>query len=91
MIFKTISGSIYEIRDGQVRRINPEHKKQADGEWVTLLNEPVVEVGKRVHLSLQSLADLGPDDLENTVRGDVLSVTSRLTTEVEWIENTDHD
>lgn len=87
MIFKTVSGSIYEIQDNKVRRVNPEHKKRADGDWVELLEAPVVEVGKRVSLAMRSLAELGPDDLDNTVRGDVLSVTSRLTTEVEWIEN----
>lgn len=87
MIFKTVSGSIYEIQGNKVRRVNPEHKKRADGDWVELLETPVVEIGKRVSLAMRSLAELGPDDLDNTVRGDVLSVTSRLTTEVEWIED----
>ena len=62
MIFTTYSGSTYEIKDGQVRRLNEGYAKRADGEWVTLSNDPVVEIGEPVVMILESLAIRGPDD-----------------------------
>ena len=62
MIFTTYSGSTYEIKDGQVRRLNEGYAKRADGEWVTLANDPVVEIGEPVVMILESLASRGPDD-----------------------------
>ena len=62
MIFTTYSGSTYEIKDGQVRRLNEGYAKRADGEWVTLSNDPVVEIGEPVVMILESLANRGPDD-----------------------------
>lgn len=86
MIFKTVSGSHYEIQDGYIRRINPLEEKRADGEWIELIEEPNVVVGERVTLVMKSLAPYGPDDYEKTIRGDVLGVTARITTEVERID-----
>ena len=62
MIFTTYSGSTYEIKDGQVRRLNEGYAKRADGEWVALANDPVVEIGEPVVMILESLASRGPDD-----------------------------
>lgn len=62
MIFTTYSGSTYEIKDGQVRRLNEGYAKRADGEWVTLANDPVVEIGEPVVMLLESLASRGTDD-----------------------------
>ena len=62
MIFTTYSGSTYEIKDGRVRRLNEGYAKRADGEWVNLANDPVVEIGEPVVMILESLASRGPDD-----------------------------
>lgn len=64
MKFKTVSGSEYEIRDGLVRRINPEHEKRADGEWVRLINNPDVRVGECAIVTTESLRRFGGDDYE---------------------------
>ena len=60
MKFTTYSGSTYEISDGKVRRLNPDYEKRADGDWVTLFNDPDIEVAVLV---LESLAKRGPDDV----------------------------
>lgn len=87
MLFKTETGSLYEIEEGMVRRVNPDHPKMADGEWIELIQEPEVEIGKRVSLVTTSLFPYGMDDLETTIRNDVAlqNVSVRLTTEVVWI------
>ena len=76
--FTTESGSVYEIRNTpwdyqEVRRVNPDAPKRADGQWVRLIDvSPLVE-GRAVIL-LTASPD-GPD-----------SATYRTTTIVTSIE-----
>jgi len=82
MIFHTETGSTYEMKDGKIRRINPEASKRADGEWVTLLNDPYIEVGVSALLVLEPLSGYGPDDYGVEDGG----VTTRRTSYVTSIE-----
>lgn len=79
--FKTESGSEYVINDGMVRRVNSKRGKRADGEWVRLINDPVIEVGARAVLVVESLRRFGPDDLKT---GDELAAdySTRITSEI---------
>lgn len=83
MKFLTESGSIYEIDGNHVRRINEGYEKRADGEWVRLVDPPlIVREGEPVVLRLESLANYGPDDYENTVQVTPDAETVRVTTPV---------
>jgi hypothetical protein len=54
----TESGTKYQFnKDHQVRRIEALHDMRQDGEWLKVLNEPVVEVGKPVEMVIQPLGD----------------------------------
>lgn len=83
MKFLTESGSIYEIDGDHIRRINTEARKRADGEWIRLLEEPVVWEGYPVRLVMESLSSHGPDDYGN--RDSVEPMTIRTSTPVERI------
>ena len=85
MIFTTISGSKYEIKDGLVRRVNPGYTKRADGEWVRLINTPIVEIGEPVLLTMDSLSEYGADDY-GTPPEDSSPYTTRVTSLVSSIE-----
>ena len=85
MIFYTESGSAYEIIGNEVRRLNPDDPKRADGAWVTLHHHTPIEIGKRVTLTMDSLTEYGPDDF-GTVTAD--PITTRTTTPVTGIEVT---
>ena len=67
MKFRTKSGSEYEIVEHPagkvVRRINTNYQQRVDGEWVRLLNEPVIEVGGQAILTMPSLSEFGYDDI----------------------------
>lgn len=82
MRFKTETGSTYEIRGDEIRRLNPDYTKRADGEWVRLLNSPKVEVGYRVLLELEPLHEYGEDDSGVDSQGVVPDVTIRTTSRV---------
>lgn len=82
MKFWTESGSVYEIKEFKIRRINDHYQKRADNEWVELLNEPQVELGHRVVLVTESLSRYGSDDYGHDEGG----VTWRTTTPVTRVE-----
>ena len=87
--FVTSSGSVYEIRDGSVRRINRTAEKRADGEWVKLLEPPVVKKGFQVVLVTEPLECFGPDDSGDwPTQPDNrnLYYSTRITTPVIYIE-----
>lgn len=67
MKFRTKSGSEYEIVEHPagkvVRRINTNYQKRVDGEWVRLINNPVIEVGEQAVLTMPSLSEFGYDDI----------------------------
>ena len=86
MRFKTVSGSEYEIVNhpsgSVVRRLNTKYKKRVDGEWVRLLNEPVIEVGGQALLVMPSLSEFGYDDIgtpEELASEYMTRVTSTIT------------
>lgn len=86
MRFKTATGSEYEIvqhpSGSVVRRLNAKHEKRADGEWVRLLNEPVIEVGEQALLTMSSLSAFGADDIgtpEDLASEYTTRVTSTIT------------
>lgn len=82
MKFLTESGSMYEIDGDHVRRVNEGYGKRADGEWIRLLEEPVVWEGYPARLVMESLSSYGPDDYDNT---EPSNMTVRTTTPVERI------
>lgn len=81
MKFSTYSGSEYEIQDGMVRRLNSNYGKRADGEWIWLIEEPVVKVGESAILRMKSLSSYGEDDLW-TPREHTTAITTRITSTV---------
>lgn len=83
IVFETESGARYGMRGGKIRRLNPDHKKRADGEWLRLVNEPEIEVGRRAILLLEPLSGYGADDLGNTGEA---TITQRITTPVIGVE-----
>lgn len=83
MKFQTVSGAIYQIEGDHIRRVNPNYRKRADGEWVRLWEQPQVELGLPVCILMDSLSDHGPDDYGNHLSGE--GVTQRRTTPVERI------
>lgn len=87
MRFTTESGSQYELDEDQkhIRRVNVDHGKRGDGDWLRLYNHTEIEVGVRVLMSLESLAHAGPDDFR-TRPEDASAITTRLTTVVTEVE-----
>lgn len=88
MKFKTASGSTYEIWSPHyentgtyIRRVNEEHSKRADGDWVPLVNEPTIVVGEQAVLVMESLRPYGGDDY-GTPDEAADSVTTRVTSTV---------
>lgn len=86
MRFKTVSGSEYEIQDGEIRRLNALAGKRADGEWLTLIQEPVIEIGESAIIRTESLRTYGPDDY-GTPDGEADPFSTRITSEVTEIYN----
>lgn len=84
LVFETYSGSVYHIRSGKIRRLNPNAEKRADGEWLTLYNRPEIEVGRGVYMILEPLASHGADDYGMYCPESIL--TERMTSEVVGIE-----
>lgn len=85
MIFKTVSGSEYEIShsvlsgEKLVRRVNAGSSKRADGVWLRLINKPVIRVGQRAVLMTESLAPYGYDQPSSSAGS---AASTRITTEV---------
>lgn len=75
--FDTVSGSTYWVDDSaspwRVCRTISTHDLRADGDWVDLLEEPTIEVGRPVLLLMPVL---DPPQFEGA------EVTSRLTSDV---------
>lgn len=71
MIVTTQTGSVYEIDIDamKMRRTNKEADLRKDGEWVSMLKEPVIEMGRSMILYLEPLSDN-------------CSITTRFTTKV---------
>ena len=86
MKFMTSSGSMYEIESGRVRRVNPGHEKRADGEWVTLVNDPAIRVGEQAYLVTESLRRYGSDDY-GTSDDEASPHSIRVTTPVTYISD----
>lgn len=61
MIFKTQTGSIYEVDGLSVRRSGQSHDLRQDGEWNTLLSAPQVTLGQPVTFIM---APLSPPQFE---------------------------
>ena len=78
LAFETWTGSRYEINHGKIRRLNPDAEKRGDGNWYTMYNRPVIEVGQSAYLMMESLSHLGADDY-GTEGG---ALTTRTTSEV---------
>lgn len=76
MIVKTETGSVYEldIENMRMRRSNSVESLRRDGEWVTMLKEPIVELGRTMILFLEPLSDH-------------CSITTRFTTIVKEIKD----
>ncbi len=76
MIVKTETGSVYEldIENMRMRRSNSVESLRRDGEWVTMLKEPIVELGRAMILFLEPLSEHQ-------------SITTRFTTIVKEIKD----
>lgn len=77
MRFGTLSGTIYDIEDGKVRRApnGEDPGMREDGEWVELMvATPYISIGYPAILALAPLGEGG--------------MTIRTTTEVTWIGDT---
>jgi hypothetical protein len=59
MIVTTQTGSIYEIDidEMKMRRTNKGEDLRRDGEWISMIKEPVIEIGRSMILYLEPLAD----------------------------------
>lgn len=81
MRFKTLSGSHYEIQDDRIRRVNENYEKRADGRWLRLLDEPLIDVGWPVVLKLEPLSEIGPDDFGDEAEASphTIRITSAVT------------
>jgi len=80
LTFTTETGSTYQVDGDRVRRLEYVHGKRGDGEWLKLLNEPIVTVGSNVFFLLESLSDRGADDYGNSIEADMTTrMTSRVT------------
>lgn len=84
--FDTVSGSTYWIDDSarpwRACRVVSTHDLRADGEWVEMLNHPMVEVGRPVMLLMPVL---DPPQFEGA------RVTQRLTSDVTEVRTHDRD
>jgi len=58
----TESGAVYQIDGDRIRRVNKNHEKRGDGQWLQLLTAPTITVGGSMLLQLQPLDSFGPDD-----------------------------
>lgn len=76
MIVKTETGSVYEIdiKNMKMRRSNSEESLRRDGEWITMLKEPIIELGRTMILFLEPLSEYQ-------------SITTRFTTIVKEIKD----
>ena len=83
LVFETMSGARYWIKGGMLKRLNPNDEKRGDGEWLKLINEPAIEVGRRAILLVEPLSSYGPDDFGNTEEA---AFTQRITTPVIGVE-----
>lgn len=87
--FETATGSTYEIVEhpsGRViRRVNSEAGKRADGEWIRLVNDPLLAVGESAYLAMESLSNYGSDDY-GTHKEDASPYTFRTTSTVTKVE-----
>ena len=80
LTFTTETGSTYQVDGDRVRRLEYTHGKRGDGEWLRLLNEPIVAAGSKVFLLLESLSDRGADDYGGRIEADAtIRITSRVT------------
>lgn len=84
LVFETESGARYWIKDGRVKRLNPNDVKRADGEWVAFYDYPVLDVGYSAVLRLAPLSGYGQDDFGNLE--DTTVFTTRTTTPIVGIE-----
>lgn len=85
----TESGAVYLYEPGRIKRLaaDSDYEKRADGEWLTLYNEPTFKIGWRAFLVVRSLAALGPDDHGTLPENTDPYVTTRITTPVVRIED----
>lgn len=60
MKFDTETGSTYEIQGALIRRLGT-HDLRGDGDWLLLVSEPTLEVGKSALLTLEPLTKYGAD------------------------------
>ena len=79
VVFYTDSGSIYEVQSGMIRRYNPEHVKEGDSEWHTLMTPLELRVGQSAHIVTNSLSGYGEDE-EGPILG--TKYTTRTTSPV---------
>lgn len=80
MIFKTFTGSLYEVDHGEmrVRRIGgekpPTARQGEDGEWTMIEEISPIEVGKSVIFVWKMEADNGLITLKTTVTSEVTEI-----------------
>ena len=86
MIFKTVSGSEYEIQGDKIRRVNTTATKRGDNDWQTLQVQPILTIGMPATLVLDSLSKYGPDDY-GTKPEDASPYTIRTTSTVTEVYN----
>ena len=87
MRITTQSGSVYEIEDNRIRRMNASHEKRGDGDWQALfsIHPNHFDVGDRLVIVMGSLAHIGPDD-HGTSAKHASPYTTRTTTPITKIE-----
>jgi len=68
--FRTASGTVYDFNEAhtKIRRIDLYGNSQMrhDGEWLRLLDKPVIEVGKPAVLMLEPLSELAHTTVRTT-------------------------
>jgi len=88
LVVTTESGSVYEIDNDRVRRVNTTAGKRGDGDWQSLIamapRRP--EIGRPLVLEMKSLSRFGTDD-HGTPPEYASDVTIRRTTPVTAIEH----
>lgn len=75
----TESGAVYQIDGVRIRRVNEDHEKRGDGEWLQLLTAPTITVGGSMLLVIEPLSSFGPDDYGISIEA---FATTRITTPV---------
>lgn len=80
LVFETESGAQYWVKGGKVKRLNPDHPKRADEEWIEFVEYPVLDVGFPAILRLAPLGEVD-DDIEATA-----IFTTRTTTPLTGIQ-----